>query len=134
MEQEWLPARSLNAVGERQRIEMPAWVEQAGAAARFAFEEFLYGQIRNPFTRRAYLRAVREFALWCERRGLELVRVTPADVAQHLDSLPLAPPTKKLHLAALRRLFDQLDSEEKAFLGRGLEEAIRTNHKIISPE
>lgn len=108
MKQDWLPARTANEVVERQRIETPAWVEVAGGGARFAFEEFLYGQIRNAFTRRAYLRALRQFALWCQRRVLELVRVTPADVAQHLDSLPLAPPTRKLHLAALRRFFDQL--------------------------
>lgn len=84
------------------------WVAVAGPAARFAFEEFFHGQIRNPFTRKVYLRAVRVFGRWCENRGLDLVRVTPADVGRHLDELPLAPPTRKLHLSALRRFFDQL--------------------------
>lgn len=41
---------------------LPALVERAGPAARFAFEEFLYGRIRNPHTRRAYLHAVRTFS------------------------------------------------------------------------
>jgi site-specific recombinase XerD len=95
-------------MSERRLSEVPALVEAAGGHARFAFEEFLYGQIRNPFTRRGYLRAVRQFAKWCEERRLDLVRVTPADVAQHLDALPIAPPTRKVHLAALRRFFDQL--------------------------
>jgi site-specific recombinase XerC len=29
-------------------------------------------------------------------------------VSDYLDALPAAPPTKKLHLAALRALFDTL--------------------------
>jgi hypothetical protein len=33
--------------------DLPALIEQAGPAARFAFEEFLYGRIRNSYTRRA---------------------------------------------------------------------------------
>jgi site-specific recombinase XerD len=88
--------------------DLPAMIEQAGPAARFAFEEFFYGRIRNPYTRRAYLHAVRKFSAWCELRGLELARVTPADVGRHLDSLPVTLPTRNLHLAALRRFFDEL--------------------------
>jgi site-specific recombinase XerD len=88
--------------------EVLPWIAEAGHSARFAFEEFFYGQIRNPLTRKAYLRAVRVFARWCEDRGLDLVRVMPADVGRHLDEMPVAPPTRKLHLAALRRFFDQL--------------------------
>jgi site-specific recombinase XerD len=108
MKQEWLPAIPPTEVVKGKTAELPAWVEQAGGGAKFAFEEFLYGQIRNPFTRRTYLRAIRVFSQWCQGWGLELVRVAPADVAQHLDSLPIAPPTRKVHLAALRRFFDQL--------------------------
>jgi integrase/recombinase XerD len=108
MEQLWLPAATFNEIAGRRAGEVPVWVEKEGAGARFAFEEFLYGQVRNPHTRKAYLHAVRVFTRWCEAGGLELIRVTPADVAQHLDSLAVAPPTRKLHLAALRRFFDQL--------------------------
>lgn len=107
MEQRCLPATTTE-LAEPNTAHIPAWVAVAGGAARFAFEEFLYGQIRNPYTRKAYLHAVRVFSRWCEQRGLELTRVTPADVGRHLDSLAVAPPTRKLHLAALRRLFDQL--------------------------
>lgn len=108
MDQRWSPVISPAELVNQRISETPAWVEQAGGGAKFAFEEFLYGQIRNPFTRRNYLRAVRVFSWWCQARGLKLTRVTPADVAQHLDSLPIAPPTRKVHLAALRRFFDQL--------------------------
>jgi len=87
---------------------LPAIIEQAGPAARFAFEEFFYGRIRNPYTRRAYLHAVRQFSAYCQARGLELPRVTPADVGRHLEALSVALPTRKLHLPALRQFFDEL--------------------------
>lgn len=88
--------------------ELPALIRDAGGAARFAFEEFFHGQIRNPSTRKAYLHTIRLFSDWCGARGLELVRVTPADVGRFLDLLPVTLPTRKLHLAALRRFFDGL--------------------------
>jgi integrase/recombinase XerD len=109
MDHRHLPAkRLLGALTEHAMADVPALVGDAGRGAQFAFEEFLYGQIRNPSTRKAYLHAVRVFSAWCAERGIELVRVMPADVGRHLDALPVAAPTRKLHLAALRRFFDQL--------------------------
>ena len=96
------------AVPERRDVQIPAVIRNAGGAAWFAFEEFFEGQIRNPYTRKAYLHSVRMFSEWCQGRELDLVRVTPADVGRFLDSLAVALPTKKLHLAALRRFFDAL--------------------------
>ena len=46
--------------------------------------------------------------VWCEERNLQLIRVTPGDVGVYFQELPLAVPTKKLHLAAQRRFFDRL--------------------------
>ncbi len=86
----------------------PALIQNAGAAACFAWEEFFHGRIRNPFTRKAYLHSVRLFFKWMEQHGLDLVRVTPGHVGRYLDGLPVAAPTKKLHLSALRRFFDEL--------------------------
>lgn len=86
----------------------PALIAQAGPAARFAWEEFLYGAVRNPHTRRGYARATRRFAAWCEAQGLALARVAPADVGRYLDGLPVGASSKRIDLAALRRLFDLL--------------------------
>jgi site-specific recombinase XerD len=108
MKPSWLPAVTNRELVEHKTAEVIEWVAKAGGPARFAFEEFLHGQIRNPFTRKVYLRAISSFVRWCELHHLDLIRVTPADVARHLDDLPLAPPTRKLHLSALRRFFDQL--------------------------
>lgn len=86
----------------------PALVHSAGPAAQFAWEEFIYAQIRNPHTRAAYGHAVRKFLSHCHQLSRELPHVSPRDVAVYLDGLPCAPSTKKLHLAAIRHFFDTL--------------------------
>lgn len=86
----------------------PALVEQAGAAAQFAWEEFIFGKLRNPHTRAAYERAIRQFLKHCELRGKDLPSVSPRDVGDYLDGLDYAAATKKLHLSGLRHFFDTL--------------------------
>ena len=86
----------------------PAIVKAAGKAAEFAWEEFFQAEIANPHTRKNYMHAVRQFLAWVEERNLELPSIAPGDVGEYLQGLELAVPTKKLHLAALRRYFDRL--------------------------
>ena len=88
--------------------ELPDLIRHAGDGARFAFEEFLFGRIRNPYTRKAYLHAIRRFSDWCRLHERELAQITPGEVGRYLDGLPVSLPTRKLHLAALRRFFDEL--------------------------
>ena len=97
---------------------LPAILDAGGKAARFAYQEFFYGEIRNPHTRLAYHRAVRKFLLWCQDQGMELQQISPGAVGQYLDQLKVttsdgqqhaaAISTKKLALAALRHFFDAL--------------------------
>jgi site-specific recombinase XerD len=89
-------------------LEMPKLIAGAGAAASFAWEEFFLGKIRNAYTRRAYLHAVRRFLRWVEDRRVDLARITPGLVGQYFDDLAVSTPTKKLHLAAIRSFFDVL--------------------------
>jgi site-specific recombinase XerD len=88
----------------------PAIVTAAGSGAEFAWDEFFKGQLANAHTRKNYAHAVREFLDWCDHpdRKIPLVRITPGDVGDYLASLPVATPTKKLRLAALRKFFDVL--------------------------
>ena len=86
----------------------PALIESAGASAQFAWEEFIYGKIRNEHTRRSYGRAVSQFLSHIERQRKELSQISPRDVGSYLDSLNYAPATKKLHLSGLRHFFDTL--------------------------
>ena len=106
---------------ERGDTKIPTVILDAGGAARFAFEEFFQGQIRNPYTRKAYLHTIRLFSDWCQQRGLELIRVTPADVARFLDGLSVASPTRMLHLASLRRFLSPFASshDDHRFTGAG---------------
>ena len=87
---------------------LPSLISQAGSSARFAWEEFIYGKIRNPHTRRAYERAIRQFLQHCDTLNKELATITPRDVGCYLDGLDYAPATKKLHLSAIRHFFDIL--------------------------
>lgn len=86
----------------------PSLVVRSGAAAQFAWEEFIFGKIRNPHTRAAYERAIHQFLNHCEGLKKELTTVSPRDVGSYLDGLDYAPATKKLHLSAIRHFFDTL--------------------------
>lgn len=102
-------SRSASAVPSRaSEAALPALVVSGGSAAQFAWEEFIYGQIRNAHTRAAYERAIRQFLTHCELLGKELPSVSPRDVGSYLDSLDYAPATKKLHLSGIRHFFDTL--------------------------
>jgi site-specific recombinase XerD len=73
--------------------------------------EFFTAQIRNPNTRKAYLRATGAFATWCAEHGIgALGQVRPIHVAAYIEELQIkiAPPSVKLHLASIRMLFDWL--------------------------
>jgi integrase/recombinase XerD len=88
----------------------PEIVKCVGQAAKFAWEEFFQGELANPHTRKNYIHAVKEFLAWCEARNLQAIRVTPGDVGAYFQELPLAVPTKQLHLAAQRKFFDGLST------------------------
>jgi site-specific recombinase XerD len=90
---------------------VPAIIERAGAKAILRFAEFFALCYRNRNTRESYARDLRDFADWCERRGIRDVRqVTPMAVAAHIEWLgkTLADPSVKRHLAAIRKLMDWL--------------------------
>ncbi len=90
---------------------VPRIVADAGPDAARRFVEFFTATIRNPNTREAYARAVRDFLDWCEIRGLvHLGQIEPIVVATYVEGLQAvkSAPTVKLHLAAVRMLFDWL--------------------------
>jgi site-specific recombinase XerD len=105
-----VPATPQNAVTSAVLAQVPALFASTKSAAK-RFLEFFAANIRNPNTRRAYLRAVREFADWCSMNEFyELVDVEPIHVSAYIELLGnrLAKPSVKQHLAAIRMLFDWL--------------------------
>lgn len=100
-----LPVQTLALPGA---VTIPRVVAEAGPHARFVWDEFFAGTLRNPHTRKAYARAATHFLGWLESGSIPLVQVTPGMVGTFLDLLPVSTPSKKLTLAALRRFFDAL--------------------------
>lgn len=89
---------------------IPAPIAAAGERAAYRFLEYFTATIRNPNTRKAYYRAVRQFFDWCEWRGLALETINPMVVAAYIETLMTThtDTTVKQHLAAIRTLFDFL--------------------------
>src|SRR3954466_14995496 len=89
----------------------PAPIAAAGDRAAYRFLEFFTAQIRNPHTRRAYVRAVGGFCAWLEDRHLSsIAAATWVHIAAYIEDLGKAQsaPTVKQPLAAIRMLFDWL--------------------------
>ena len=102
--------RAVALVDLRSTAGLPALFTPTPAAAKRTLE-FFTANIRNPNTRKAYARAVGGFAAWCGQTGLqELADIEPVHVAAYIEQLQarLAAPSVKLHLSALRMLFDWL--------------------------
>ena len=90
---------------------MPAVIADAGEHAARRFIEFFAATIRNKNTRMAYYRAACHFFAWVERHEIGgLADIEPIHVAAYIEVLQTtaAKPTVKLHLAAIRMLFDWL--------------------------
>jgi site-specific recombinase XerD len=103
-------AKELTAIGKRMEGVLPAlFAPDAKTAERVL--EFFTAQIRNPNTRKAYMRGAGAFAAWCADHGIaELGMVRPVHVAAYIEGLQrqIAAPSVKLQLAAIRMLFDWL--------------------------
>jgi len=105
-----LPIGSSNDLLTVPSEQLPTLIRNAGENAERRFVEFFTAHIRNPGTRQVYAHAVGRFCQWCERHGVSLQQVTPFIVAGYVEQLTtsLSTPTVKLHLAAIRMLFDWL--------------------------
>ena len=91
----------------------PALIAAAGDRAAYRFLEFFTAQIRNPNTRRSYMRGVGDFLAWLEAHGVtSIIDTASLHVAAYVEELgrTQSAPTVKQRLAAIRALFDWLAS------------------------
>ena len=58
MSTEIVPVNPQTAIASKAEDALPVLVERAGAAARFAWDEFFYAEHHNPHTQKAYMAAV----------------------------------------------------------------------------
>ena len=106
-----LPSGAITSASSGDTLYMvPALIADASDQAAWRYIEFFAANIRNPNTRRAYVRACSRFFNWCEERGLILMTIRPFDVAAWVEQLQAqhAAPSVKQQLAAVRMLFDWL--------------------------
>ena len=102
---------ALKAKSLRSTLAVPAVIAGAGDHAARRFIEFFAATIRNKNTCTAYYRAACHFFAWVEQHEIgELADIEPIHVAAYIEVLQAtaAKPTVKLHLAAIRMLFDWL--------------------------
>ena len=78
---------ALTTTADRELHLVPALIAAAGDAAGWRYVEFFTANIRNPNTRRAYVRACSRFFGWCEDRGLTLTAIRPFDVGEWIEQL-----------------------------------------------
>ena len=106
-----VPIQQADVTDNRRAVHVvPSLVVDLGDEAAWRYVEFFTANIRNPNTRRAYLRACNRFLGWCEDRGLTLAATRPHNVATYIEELQAAvqAPSVKQQLAAIRMLFNWL--------------------------
>jgi site-specific recombinase XerD len=103
-----LPAIQNETPAIAEDFEVPTLVTEAGSNARYAWEEFLYGEIENAHTRRAYGKAVSDLLDAADQAGLTLQLISPKFVRQHFERMKSTTsiPTRKLRLSGIKRFFD----------------------------
>jgi len=87
---------------------LPVIITSEGRKTTKRFLEFFTANIRNKNTRLSYARAVAQFLLWCEARGIALTQIEPMTVAAYIEQREGSKPTVKQHLSAIKMLFDWL--------------------------
>ena len=98
-------------LAERFGEHAPLLVQNASQDTRKRILEFFIAQIRNQNTRKAYWNATCRMMDWIALKGIiELAEIAPTHVAAYIEQLTtdIAAPSVKLHLAAIRKLFDYL--------------------------
>jgi site-specific recombinase XerD len=125
------------------KISLPALVTVTGEKATSRFLDFFTANIRNPNTRKAYMRGIGEFLSWCEMEGARsLEHIRPHHVSAYVEYLTRtkSAPTAKQRLSAIRMLFDwlvtgQVVPTNPAHAVRGPKHIVRRGKTpVLSPE
>jgi integrase/recombinase XerD len=100
---------------------------ERGPNAEYAYADFFKARISNANTRKAYKHAVDRFLHWCKANNVVFRQITSFLIGDYLehhlldqDGHPLAAPSKKQHLAALRHFF----ANQQLYHGIGLNPAV----------
>ena len=92
-------------------LTVPNLIADEGKPTAKRFIEFFTAHIRNPNTRDAYGRAVRDFFDWCDKKQVgPLVDIEAVHIAAYIEQMTQekAAQTVKQRLAAIKAVFDFL--------------------------
>ena len=104
-----LPSGAIAPATSADTYIVPALIAALGDQASWRYVEFFAANIRNPNTRRAYVRACRRFFGWCENRDLTLTTIRPFDVGDWIEQQENhGAAGVKQQLAAVRMMFNWL--------------------------
>lgn len=87
---------------------VPLLFQKDGEKTWRRFVEFFTAQISNDNTRRAYMQAAKQFLIYLDAHELSLKLADPISIAVYIKGLKKSPSSIKLHLAAIRMLYDYL--------------------------
>lgn len=107
----FIPTTNRTAISAQTGHAMPTLITSADERTQTRFVEFFTATLRNPNTRRAYVRATGQFLAWCESHGIgSFTAVQPLHVAAYIEAMSQerSAPTVKQALAAIRHLLDWL--------------------------
>ena len=86
-------------------LSLPSLITNAGPETAHRFVEFFLVNIRNPNTREAYARAIKQFLDWCSDRHIQFSEISSLAISAYIERHPGSAPTTNQHLAAIRALF-----------------------------
>lgn len=93
------------ALVQGSELSLPSLITNAGPETAHRFVEFFLVNIRNPNTREAYARAIKQFLDWCSDRHIQFAEISSLVIAAYIERHPGSAPTINQHLAAIRALF-----------------------------
>ena len=75
-----------HSIGQASGFHLPALIIDAGEQAEKRYVEFFTANIRNPNTRKAYLRSINQFMSWCYQYQLALKAIEPVNVSVYIEA------------------------------------------------
>ncbi len=105
----WPDSRSIESNGPM-AIHVPKIVESMGSAAVARYVEFFTADDPQPRDESSLHACSAGFFSWCEQHGIDFQDIQPIVIGTYVEyqHSRLAPPTVKLHLAAIKMLYDYL--------------------------
>lgn len=89
--------------------------------------EFFTAWLKSPNTKATYFFSIRRFVEWMEEKSLDFDSIRAPHIAKYIESLDSSIASKKMHLAAIRSLFNFLVSSGT------IKSGVNPSHSVRGP-